>query len=226
MGNADRLPKLASVFGVAMETLKEDLHTALPCRVESYDAAKQMVSVQPQIKKAFFDETDERQVERLPVITGVPVQFPQGGGYRITFPIAVGDTGLVLFSEASLDVWLSQGGEVDPLDDRRFHLSDGIFLPGVRSFANALTDAHSTKMTLGKEGGLQLFIDGSKIQIGSETGAELEAVALGDAIDTLLTGGGPTTLKTWLLGLAAIAGYVTPYPTITGLKSSSIEVKK
>jgi hypothetical protein len=178
MSNADRIPTLASVLRSSFITQAEDLHVALPCRVESYDATTQRVSVQPVLKRSFTDEEGERQVERLPVISNCPVQFPQGGGYRLTFPVAVGDTGMLLFSEASLDVWLSEGGEVDPVDDRRFDLSDGVFLPGVRSFANALSDASADHMTMGKEGGLQIHIDGASINIGSNNGAELEAVAL------------------------------------------------
>jgi hypothetical protein len=181
------------------------------------------------VRRSFIDEEGERQVERPPVIPNVPVQFPQGGGYRITFPLAVGDTGLLLFSDVSLDVWLSQGGEVDPLDDRRFDLSDGVFLPGVRSFANALTDASADHMTLGAEGGLQIHIDGSSIKVGSDNGAELEAVALGDSIQDYL--GNPTgaTLRAWLVALSTFLdplGFVTPLPPTPTLKSTTVEVKK
>ena len=58
------------------------------------------------------------------------MQFPGAGGYRITFPVAEGDTGLLLFAESSLDKWLVSGGTVDPEDDRRHDLTDAVFLPG------------------------------------------------------------------------------------------------
>lgn len=225
MSNADRIPSLSELLRSRVNGALEEVHTALPVRVESYDASTQKVSVQPVIKKAFVDEEGERQVERLPVITGVPVQFPSGGGYRITFPITAGDTGLLVFSEASLDVWLSEGGEVDPLDDRRFDLSDGVFLPGVRSFKTPITDASSDHMTLGAEGGLQIHIDGSSISLGTDNGAQLEAAALGDSIESFLGGASPTSLKTWLTGLASLVAYAVPYPVLPSLKSSSIKVK-
>jgi hypothetical protein len=227
MSNAERIPSLSALLRTRMNGALEDVHTAMPVRVETYDASLQRVSVQPVLKRAFTDEEGERQVERLPVITGVPVQFPSGGGYRLTFPIANGDTGLLIFCEASLDVWLSQGGEVDPLDDRRFDLSDGIFIPGVRSFAAPIGDAHETKFSLGKEGGPQIYIDGTKIQLGGESG--MQACALGDNIEDYLLSASPTSLRTWLTALAAFVGFVPPgfpaYPSLATLKSNSVEVK-
>lgn len=223
MSNASRLPTLAEVIRSHVLANLSEMHIALPGRIESYDAATQKASVQPLLKLPFEDEEGARQVERLPVIPGVPVQFPQGGGYRLTFPVAAGDTGLLLFSEASLDVWLAEGGEVDPRDDRRSHLTDAIFLPGVRSFKTPITDAHETKLSLGKEGGLQLFIDGDKIQLGAEVGTQ--GAGLGDNIESYLLGLSPTSLRTWLQALATFVLFPTPFPSVAVLKSSSVEVK-
>lgn len=178
MSDSSRSPQLAELLRLFAGAELSDVHTAIPCRVESYDAAKQFVNVQPVIKRAFLDAEGVRQVERLPVIVNVPVQFIGGGGFRVTFPIAAGDTGMLLFSEASLDVWLSQGGEVDPRDERRFSLADGVFLPGVRSSANALTDAPTDRMTLGLDGGIQIHIDGDSIRLGTNEDAQLDYVVL------------------------------------------------
>lgn len=225
--NASRIPKLADVLRAWKEADQEETHVGKIVSVESYDATTQKVNVQPLIKEAFTDEAGERQIERLPVITNVPVQFPQGGGYRLTFPIQRGDTGLLLFSDNSLDVWLSQGGEVDPIDDRRFDLSDGIFLPGVRSFKAPITDASADHMSIGKEGGLQIHIDATKIKIGSSTGAENEAAALGDTLTTYIG-----LLHAWnILVAAALTALIpgppfAPPPTPPVLISTTVEVKK
>lgn len=223
MSNASRIPRLSEVIREHILSQLSEMHIALPGRVESYDPVKQMASIQPVIKQAFIDEEGARQVERLPVIPGVPVQFPQGGGYRLTFPIAAGDSGLLVFSETSLDVWLSVGGEVDPLDDRRSHLTDAIFIPGVRSFAAPISDAHQTKLSLGKESGPQLFIGDNKIQLGGET--SVQGAGLGENIEDYLLSLSPASLRTWLQGLATAIGYLTPYPSLATLKSSIVEVK-
>lgn len=130
-------PTLADVLRAALDSRLSDLHVALPARVERYDSARQAVSVKPLIRTAVPDaqleDDEQRAVESLPVINGVPVVFPGAGPYSITFPIAKGDTGLLIFSEASLDKWKSDGREVDPLDDRRHSLSDAVFIPGLRA---------------------------------------------------------------------------------------------
>ncbi len=96
------------------ESLVSDLHTSLPGKVVKCDPSTQKADVQPLIKERYADENGARQARELPVIPAVPVQFPGAGGYRITFPVAVGDTGLIMFAEASLDKSLVSGGTVDP----------------------------------------------------------------------------------------------------------------
>ena len=145
----------------------ENLHVAIPGRVESYDSTKQRATVQPAIKRAHIDEAGNRVVEALPPIPDVPVVFPGGGGYRLTFPIQRGDGVLLVFSEASMDKWLAKGGVVDPVDDRRHDLTDAIAVPGLRSFATPLTDVPTDGISLGVDaGGLELRITGSEIRAG------------------------------------------------------------
>lgn len=114
------------------------MRVALPGRVESYDAATQTCSVQPYVQDGIKDETGTRQAVRLPVVTSVPVVFPGAGAYSITWPLAVGDTVLLLFASSSIDRWLALGGEVDPIDDRRHHVTDAIAIAGLRALPDAL----------------------------------------------------------------------------------------
>lgn len=60
-------------------------------------------------------------------------------GADLVVPVAVGTTGLLVFCDDSLDVWLSKGGLVDPLDDRHHALSDAVFIPGLRPFSNPVS---------------------------------------------------------------------------------------
>lgn len=204
-----------------------DLHTALPGKIVRYDSSTQKADVQLLIKERYTDESGATQVRDLPVIPAVPVQFPGAGGYRITFPIATDDTGLVVFSEASLDKWLVSGGTVDPSDDRRHDLTDAVFLPGLRDFGHALGSAPTDRATFGKDDGLQIHVDPSLISIGSNSAAQLEFAALGDTIQTYLQ-----TLQIWLSALTLpVAGAVAgppsvPAPSVPTLKSTSVKVKK
>ena len=209
------------------ESLTADLHTSLPGKIVRYDATTQKADVQPLLKERYTDEAGATQVRDLPVIPSVPVQFPGAGGYRITFPVAADDVGLVVFSEASLDKWLVSGGTVDPADDRRHDLTDAVFLPGLRDFGHALASAPTDRATFGKDDGLQIHITPSLVNVGSNSPAELEFAALGDALQTWCG-----QIYTWLAALelpvaGAVAGppAVLP-PTVPTLKSTSVKVKK
>jgi len=222
---------LANVVDYRVEKRLADVHTAIPGRVLAYDAAKQKVDVQPLVQVSYVNEDDETITVQLPVVTDVPVMFPGAGGYRITFPVKAGDqdgdTVLLVFAESSIDTWLANGGIVDPRDDRRFHLTDGIALLGLRDYAHALASASADAMTLGDDAGLQIFIDGSKVQIGSNAALDLDAVALATATATALS-----NIATWLTThthpvAGAVAGVsVLPPPNIPGIASSVVEVKK
>lgn len=130
----NQTPTLPELIKLIIESQLVDLHVSLPARVESYDSAKQKVSVKPLLKRGYLSEEGQRLVEGLPVINEVPVAFQSAGDFGVTFPLKAGDTVLLIFSEASLDKWLALGGEVDPGDDRHHTLSDAIAVPGLRPF--------------------------------------------------------------------------------------------
>lgn len=127
---------LQAVIQQAIKAQILELHTCLPAKVVKYDQLTQKADVKPLIKRKL--RKDQSLIE-LPVIPSVPVQHPCGGGAFIHMPIAVGDTGIVVFSERSLDAWLSGDGQiVDPKDIRHHHLSDGVFIPGVKPFSKGV----------------------------------------------------------------------------------------
>lgn len=116
------------------------VRTALPAQVIAYDAATQLVQVQPLIRAAYLDaDTNELRTQLPPAIPSVPVLWPSAAAGSITFPLAAGDQGFILCAERSIDEWKATGDDDNtPRDLRRFDLSDAVFLPGGRAIPNAL----------------------------------------------------------------------------------------
>lgn len=105
----------------------QNVHTALPGTVVSYEASSGKASVQPAGKW----KGDDGQEVAYPVIHNVPVLFPcgAGGAAGMTFPLHAGDGCLLVFSESQTDDFLSDSDVSE--DPRRHDLNDAICLPGL-----------------------------------------------------------------------------------------------
>ena len=111
-----------------------NLHTALPAKVVSFDQANQTVTLAIQIKMQLADGTGAD----IPPLVDVPVSFPRGGGFAVTFPLKAGDEGMAIFSERCIDGWWRNGSASAPLDFRLHDLSDAMFIPGICSVPKAI----------------------------------------------------------------------------------------
>lgn len=141
-------PEIESVLMSIADSRVAAIHKAMPGRVESFDPSTQKATIQPLIKRARIDEEGSRQVDAIAPVVNVPVMFPGAGGYRITFPVNRGDIVLLIIADSSLDLWLAHGGLVDPGDDRRNDISDGIAIPGLYNFASLPTDTLQNAMVM------------------------------------------------------------------------------
>ncbi len=222
---------LAETFRTLQTNLRRSMWTALPGRVQSFDPAKQAADVEPLVHDSWEGEDGQTQTGPLPVIPSVPVVFPGSGQWRLTFPVAKGDTGLLIFCSRSIDRWASQGGSVDPQDTRTHDLADAVFVPGLTDFSNPIDPFKSDRMTLGKVGGQQIHIQDLKTLIGTDVAAQLEPAVLGNTLAAFLD-----ALLTWAAGhihptpagpsSAPTAPFVPPLPTLPTIISQSVEVKK
>lgn len=107
----------------------DDMHTALPGEIKSYDPAKGIATVLP---KAKFTKPDGDTMD-FPEISGVPVMFPQSQNVTIAWPIKPGDGCLLVFSEQALDYWMC-GNETDT--KLKFDLTNAIAIPNLVSGGN------------------------------------------------------------------------------------------
>lgn len=153
-----------------------DVHTALPAIIISFDPEKRTVSAQPAIQRVFSEGEGKAGADNLPPCVDVPVVFPTGGGYEITFPINKGDECLLMFAERCIDSWFETGQPSEPADFRQHDLSDAFAIVGVRSLANI-----QPVWTEGVElhgNGNHVRIDDSSVELGAG-GATLKLTASG-----------------------------------------------
>lgn len=187
----DEYDAVASVFDGRML----EVNTAMPGVVERYDAATGRADVSPVIKRVYVVDGKDQAFDQ-PVITSVPVCFPRGGGFAMTFPLKKGDPVLLVFSQRSIDRWTDTDGKTkhDCEDDRRFDLSDAIAIPGLYTFKAPIQTAHADNLVLAKEDGSCHFqittggefqMKGGPFRLGSD--AANKALALAEKCDSRLS---------------------------------------
>jgi hypothetical protein len=121
-------PVLAQVILDGIAQVLANIHTAMPGQIEEYDAAKNLAKVKPLFKRKYHAE--DAAVD-LPIISNVPVVFQRTTSAFFRLPVKKGDYVLLIFCERSLDLWLENGGSVDPQDPTKFGLNDAVAIPGL-----------------------------------------------------------------------------------------------
>lgn len=149
----------------AFRGMQSEIWTALPGIIESFDPAKMTVRVQPAIKARVFSPSNESPLPgavfdadnwwtvALPLLVDIPVVFPGGGGFTMTFPIQPGDECVLVFSARSIDNWWYQGGVQEQSLQVMHDLSDGFAFVGVRSQPRKLASVNTTNAELRNDSG-------------------------------------------------------------------------
>jgi len=154
-------PTLGEAVRKAIESRLLDLHVALPAVVAKYDKADQTVEVTPLLKRMVENSDGGFSTEELPKLPPMPVLQPHAGDMFLALPISKGDTGLVVFCEASMDQWLGTAAVADdvqqsPGDGNRHTLGSGVFIPGLFNRKRRLSEADDMELRMGEDGGVQL----------------------------------------------------------------------
>jgi len=170
-------PDEVTVLREILDARAAEIHTALPARVVSYDAAKQVADLQPMVRDVARTVEGALVARSFPTLPSVPVAFLRGGGYYLTVPLEPGDTGMLIFSELPIDRWRSTGQEAHPVNARRHGVGNAVFYPGVRPRAQALGEPGvPDHLVIGREAGVSVHVEPDVVRIGS--GAATDAVPL------------------------------------------------
>jgi len=149
-----------SIKNTAKDTVNQ-VHTAFPGVIESYDPGKGQATVKPTMRL----KTKGGNYKDYPKISGVPVVFQQYSNQTATigFPVKPGDGCLIVISEQSLDRWM-YGQETGT--DLKFDLTNAICIPGLFNPSNTVVaeaieqdaiiiDIEGTRIMLKRDGLIQ-----------------------------------------------------------------------
>jgi hypothetical protein len=161
---------LNNIFGNVLN----GINTCMPGYILSYDNSTQLAKVQPIFKTSFLNDDNEEIIKDRPPIENVPVIFFRAGGYFISFPVSTNDPVLLVFSQRSIDAYMETDGKktIDPIDNRKFDLSDCFCIPGMITGKNKLSNTLSNGLKIAKED------DSTIIQIASNGEVQIKAGAV------------------------------------------------
>lgn len=116
-------------------SVTNEIHTAIPGTIVSFDSAKGTALVQPNGKYV----TSDGILLDYPKIPEVPVVFPfcETEGIGMVFPVGKGDSCLLVVSEVELDEWLT-GAEAE--GSLRFDLTNAICIPGLMKHGGGIIE--------------------------------------------------------------------------------------
>ena len=114
----------------AMDGRQASIWTALPCTIDVVNLSAATVAATPTTQATISARDGTTSVVTLPQLLDVPIVFPRGGGYTMTFPVKPGDECLVIFASRNIDSWWQSSGVQAPLTARMHDLSDGFALVG------------------------------------------------------------------------------------------------
>lgn len=138
-----------------------EIHTALPGEIVSFNAGSGTATVKPVGK---YVTSDGKELD-YPVITEAPLAFPfcQQAGVGVAFPVNKGDSCIIIISEVELDAWRS-GAESE--GSLRFDLTSAMVIPGLLDGGSDLV-AKAAKLNAVVVGssGSEVIVGGDSVQV-------------------------------------------------------------
>lgn len=158
---------------------QKELWTALPAIIQSFDPVAMTCTAKPTVRIPIQQGSDPVQWVEIPLLLDVPVFFPSGGGYTLTFPVTAGDEALIVFASRCIDGWFGTG-EISDLPYLRLHdLSDGFAFVGFRSSPKTIANVSTTSIQLRNNAGNNLveIKNGGIININSTAQVNVNTVS-------------------------------------------------
>lgn len=127
--------------------------THYPGKILAFDPVRQVAKVQV-MREQYNNTLHSMYTEYdFPILQDVPVQFPQGGGYSLTFPVAAGDNCLLDFCDKGIAHWLYEGKDkigkfssgVPKADYfRSYNINDAVAMVGFNPIPQAIPNFNAS----------------------------------------------------------------------------------
>ena len=236
-------PDFAIFTREVLRSAAKRVRTAYPARVLAYyppnAALKDPAMVDVQIARKYARQIEHAEdaltgeevredaelgliaLKDLEPIPRVVVQYPGFAGMRITGPVPIGEEGLLITCDRSIDRWVRRGAAPvqDPVFNHQMNWKDSIFLPGLRSGADAGFDVvPAAAWRLGADDGtweltvdattkdLALTTTGAAVTVDGATEVKLGANAVSFAAKADLVLAKFNAIKNAISGAAVFAG--------------------
>ncbi len=153
MQNEEQFASLTDAVRVAVAAALRGIFTAMPVSLTK-DSDGHTAAARSNILGLVRQDDGTTKQAPMPPFDTLPVHFAGGGRMVTTHPVKSGDDGIWLGLSRAIDSWFQSGGQQAPIDARTHHLSDGVFLNGLRAdpkkLKNVAPDSHQVRSTDGK----------------------------------------------------------------------------
>jgi hypothetical protein len=168
-------PNLETLVQLGIESHMSSVHVHAPARVTAFDATKRTCSVEPLVKRPVTSDEDEVTYEDSAIVDGVPVLYPGGAAFTLTWELAAGDVVLLAYLDFSPATWLAKGAPAEAGDVRQHSESYPVAIPFYRPSGGAGVVDPGTR-SMGPPGGAaRIRFEPTFVQVG--TGADFVALA-------------------------------------------------
>lgn len=139
MDRRERIGDMTLMLQAALAGWQAGIWTALPAMYVGPGTGTGTANVQPTVQAQFLqqDGTTWGPWVNMPVCLDCPISWPGGKRGRLTWPLVSNDEGILVFSSRAISNWWYEGGIKKPSMIRMHDLSDGMFIPGIFSQAQA-----------------------------------------------------------------------------------------
>jgi len=213
---------LSELLTAHHDSRQGDLRVALPARVTAYNRTAGTVDVNICISRSIPDGSGNYLSEPFPGLSDVPIQYMRCKQFALTFPLAVGDCGALIFCDRNIGSWRGNGGSpngtnepVDPGDLGMNTFDGAFFVPGLFDDGGISAGADASNMRIGLDGtsgGTIDFTPGGDVKVLAKP---LKNITL----DVTTGGAAAVVVNSGALHVATETDLAGPYP-ITILPAS------